>query len=294
MVLLYPSGRVSELQEKQLTTLGENVHALEVSGSFDDCQRLVKQAFQDATLRERLALTSANSINIGRLLPQSLPYVFAATRRAQLAEGARGTARGGTARAPVICVPSGNFGNLTAGVYAWHWGLAVSDFIAATNVNDIVPRYLATGRFAPRPSAQTLSNAMDVGNPSNFERLEEVFRGDWRDMAARIHGISVDDETTLKTMGDVYRSRGVLVDPHTAVGIAAARSALEAQLVRGAQIIVVSTAHPGKFAETVKRATGADPELPERLAACLTLPRQSVRVSADFPALSEYLLENFG
>jgi threonine synthase len=289
VVLLYPSGRVSELQEKQLTTLGENVHALEVSGSFDDCQRLVKQAFQDATLRQRLALTSANSINIGRLLPQSLYYVFAATRRAQLAEGGRGTAR-----APVICVPSGNFGNLTAGVYAWHWGLAVSDFIAATNVNDVVPRYLATGRFAPRPSAQTLSNAMDVGNPSNFERLEEVFRRDWRDMAARIHGVSVDDETTLKTMGDVYRSRGVRVDPHTAVGIAAARSALEAQLARGAQIIVVSTAHPGKFAETVKRATGADPELPQRLAACLTLPRHSVRMGADFPAFSEYLLENFG
>jgi threonine synthase len=288
VVLLYPGGRVSELQEKQLTTLGENVHALEVSGSFDDCQKLVKQAFQDPALRQRLHLTSANSINIGRLLPQSLYYVFAATRRAQLAGGR------GTGNAPVICVPSGNFGNLTAGVYAWHWGLAVSGFVAATNVNDIVPRYLATGRFVPRPSAQTLSNAMDVGNPSNFERLEEVFRRDWRDMAARVHGVSVNDETTLQTMADVYRTHGVLLDPHTAVGIAAARSAREAGLARDTQIIVLATAHPGKFAQTVKRATGRDPELPERLAACLSLPRRSVRVSADFTALSEYLLDNFG
>jgi len=287
VVLLYPSGRVSELQEKQLTTLGENVHALEVTGSFDDCQRLVKQAFQDPALRSTLRLTSANSINIGRLLPQSLYYVFAATRRAQLSQG-------GQARAPAICVPSGNFGNLTAGVYAWHWGLAVDAFIAATNVNDIVPQYLATGRFAPRPSAHTLSNAMDVGNPSNFERLEEIFRRDWRDMAARIHGISVTDEKTLQTMADVYRSFNVLVDPHTAVGIAAARTALADAIIKGRQVVVLSTADPGKFADTVKRATGRDPALPARLAACLALPRQSRRIQADYSSLSTYLRETFG
>jgi threonine synthase len=164
VVILYPSGRVSDLQEKQLTTLGGNVHALEVQGSFDDCQRLVKQAFQDPGLRTRLRLTSANSINVGRLLPQCLYYLFAGTRREEL----RGTI-------PTICVPSGNFGNLTAGVYAWRWGLPVRGFIAATNVNDVVPVYLKSGRFVPRPSARTLSNAMDVGNPSNFERLTEVF-----------------------------------------------------------------------------------------------------------------------
>lgn len=299
VVLLYPSGRVSELQEKQLTTLGGNVHALEVMGSFDDCQRLVKEAFRDPSLRRRLQLTSANSINIGRLLPQSLYYAFAATRREQIPgrNGARvggGKGAGKTERAPVICVPSGNFGNLTAGVYAWHWGLPVQGFVAATNANDIVPRYLTTGRFIPRPSARTLSNAMDVGNPSNFERLEEVFRRNWRDMAARIHGIAVSDEKTLQTMSDVYRAHGVLVDPHTAVGIAAARSATMADLARDAQIIVLSTAHPGKFAETVLKATGKSPKLPERLAACLTLPQQSVRVGTTFPELSEYLITNFG
>jgi len=294
VVILYPSGRVSELQEKQLTTLGENVHALEVSGSFDDCQRLVKEAFQDPFLRDRLRLTSANSINIGRLLPQSLYYAFAATRKGMLASsGAAGSghAFGGD---PVICVPSGNFGNLTAGVYAWHWGLPVGSFIAATNVNDVVPRYLSTGRFAPRPSARTLSNAMDVGNPSNFERLEEIFRRDWRDMAARIRGIAVSDEQTLRTMGDIDRTHGVLVDPHTAVGIAAAKSQLDEESAGDARIIVLSTAHPGKFAETVQRATGRVPDMPERLAACLSLPSRSVKVGPEFSQVSSYLLDRFG
>ncbi|MGA2613617.1 MAG: threonine synthase [Spirochaetia bacterium] len=283
VVILYPSGRVSELQEKQLTTLGENVHALEVSGSFDDCQRLVKEAFQDPVLKARLRLTSANSINVGRLLPQSLYYVFAATRRQTL---------GG--RAPVICVPSGNFGNLTAGVYAWHWGLSVESFIAATNSNDVIPHYLKTGRFVPRASEKTLSNAMDVGNPSNFERLEEVFRRDWRDMAARIRGVAISDDITLGMMGEIYRTHGVLVDPHTAVGIAAARSALESDMDRDTQIIVLSTAHPGKFADTVLRATGRVPEMPQRLAACLTLPCRSVRMGTTLTELSKYLLDCFG
>jgi threonine synthase len=298
VVLLYPSGRVSDFQEKQLTTLGENVHALEVMGSFDDCQKLVKEAFQNSTLRARLQLTSANSINVGRLLPQSLYYAFGATRREQLSAGldvhsARTFLRA-DGQAPFICVPSGNFGNLTAGVYAWHWGLSVAGFIAATNANDVVPRYLATGRFIPRPSARTISNAMDVGNPSNFERLEEVFRRDWRSMAARIQGIAISDETTLRTMAEVYRSNEVLVDPHTAVGIAAARSMLGTEAAPNAQIIVLSTAHPGKFAEIVRRATGRNPELPERLAACLNLPRQSVRIGTTFQELSDYLLASFG
>ncbi len=283
VVILYPSGRVSELQEKQLTTLGENVHALEVSGSFDDCQRLVKAAFQDPGLRSRLTLTSANSINIGRLLPQTLYYASGATRPFELSR-----------RIPVICVPSGNFGNLTAGVYAWHWGLPVAGFIAATNTNDVVPRYLKTGQFVPRPSQKTLSNAMDVGNPSNFERLEEIFRRDWRDMAAMIRGFAVDDDGTLATMGEVWKSCGLLVDPHTAVGIAAAKLALASGMAKDAQIIVLSTAHPGKFAETVLRATGRTPEMPGRLAACLTRPKKAVSIGKTFPELSRYLLECFG
>ncbi|HET6451778.1 MAG TPA: threonine synthase, partial [Spirochaetia bacterium] len=243
VVILYPSGRVSHLQEQQLTTLGGNVSALEVRGSFDDCQRLVKEAFQDPTLRRKLQLTSANSINVGRLLPQCLYYIYAGTRQEELG-----------AADPEICVPSGNFGNLTAGVYAWRWGLPVHGFIAATNVNDVVPVYLRSGTFNPRPSAQTLSNAMDVGNPSNFERLTELFKGEWEGMASMIEGRSVTDERTLETMRQVHAEHGVLVDPHTAVGCAAARDHVEAVTRVGGnpgQVIVLCTAHPSKFADIV-------------------------------------------
>jgi len=292
VVILYPSGRVSALQEKQLTTLGGNVHALEVRGSFDDCQRLVKEAFQDGTLRARLQLTSANSINIGRLIPQCLYYIFAVTRRAELG-----------AEPPTISVPSGNFGNLTAGVYAWRWGLPVQGFIAATNVNDVVPVYLQSGRFTPRPSAQTLSNAMDVGNPSNFERLTEVFKGSWEEMASRIEGRSVTDERTLSTMKEIHVRHGVLVDPHTAVGYAAARDHLQAAGPRGAgrrgpsspeQVMVLSTADPAKFTATVVQATGVSPGMPERLARCLALPKQSTVIGTTLSELSNFLLKQFG
>jgi threonine synthase len=285
VVILYPSGRVSDLQEKQLTTLGGNVHALEVRGSFDDCQRLAKEAFQDPALRRRLRLTSANSINIGRLLPQCLYYLFAGTRRDELGDPA-----------PEICVPSGNFGNLTAGVYAWRWGLPVRGFIAATNVNDVVPAYLRSGRFDPRPSAQTLSNAMDVGNPSNFERLTEIFKGSWEGMASRIEGRSITDERTLVTMREVHSAHGVLLDPHTAVGCAAARDHVEASARAGTdagQLIVLSTAHPAKFSDIVLRATGVSPEMPQRLAACLRLPKQSRLIGTTLNELSDFLLGSF-
>jgi threonine synthase len=299
VVILYPSGRVSDLQEKQLTTLGGNVHALEVAGSFDDCQRLVKEAFQDPALTGRLRLTSANSINIGRLLPQCFYYAWAATRR---------TALGG--RPPVICVPSGNFGNLTAGVYAWRWGLPAAGFIAATNANDVVPVYLRTGRFDPRPSARTLSNAMDVGNPSNFERLRELFTGDWREMAARIEGRAVSDARTLRTMAEIHDAAGVFVDPHTAVGCAAAADRLaglppgtapDSPAPRPAPggasadpLIVLSTAHPAKFSDIVLGATGAEPPIPERLARCLGLPKRAVAMGTSLATLSEFLLDSFG
>ncbi len=290
VIILYPSGRVSELQEKQLTTMGGNVHALEVAGSFDDCQRLVKEAFQDRVLRGRLKLTSANSINIGRLLPQCLYYIFAGTRRSALGK-----------TAPTICVPSGNFGNLTAGVLAWRWGLPVSGFIAATNVNDVVPVYLDSGRFNPRPSARTLSNAMDVGNPSNFERLVEIFQGSWEGMADRIEGRAITDIRTLETMKRIYNEHGQMLDPHTAVGVAAALDHLESAAASGARggpesprVIVLSTAHPAKFSEIVQRATGRLPEMPERLARCLGLPKQAVRLGTTLPELSDYLLRTFG
>jgi threonine synthase len=283
VVILYPSGRVSELQEKQLTTLGGNVHALEVEGSFDDCQRLVKEAFRETTLRSRLGLTSANSINIGRLLPQCLYYLYAGTRREEL--------RGGS---PTFCVPSGNFGNLTAGVYAWRWGLPVRGFIAATNVNDVVPVYLRSGKFDPRPSAQTLSNAMDVGNPSNFERLKEIFQGSWEGMAARIEGRSATDTRTRETMRAIHSAHGLLIDPHTAVGYAAAQDHLAASHSREEQVIVLSTAHPAKFSDIVNEATGIIPEMPERLAECLRLPKLAVKMGPTFREVSKYLLDMFG
>jgi threonine synthase len=173
VVILYPSGRVSALQEQQLTTVGGNVTALEVQGSFDDCQRLVKQAFVDSELRKNLSLSSANSINLGRLLPQALYYIYGSLRL-RLAPK--------TNKKLMICVPSGNFGNLTAGVYAWKWGMETDGFIAATNINDVVPEYLITGEFRPRRSLKTISNAMDVGYPSNFERLVVVFQGSAKKM----------------------------------------------------------------------------------------------------------------
>jgi threonine synthase len=289
VVILYPSGRVTELQEKQLTTLGGNVHALEVKGSFDDCQRLTKEAFQDESLRARLSLTSANSINIGRLLPQCFYYIYAMTRRKTLAD-----------RPTAVCVPSGNFGNLTAGVYARLWGLPVRAFIAGTNINDVVPKYLSTGLFAPRASVKTLSNAMDVGNPSNFERLQEVFHGDLREMRSVIHGIAMSDAKTRESMREIHRRYGVFADPHTAVGYAAAREYLKAGSVagRGArrdeQVVVLSTAHPAKFLDIVQESVGAEPPIPERLARCLTLPKRSTIMGRDLAGLSRFLLDSFG
>ena len=282
VILLYPSGRVSALQEQQLTTLGGNVHALEVRGSFDDCQRLVKAAFRDRRLRATLRLTSANSINIGRLLPQSFYYLHAVSQHSTLRQ-----------KRPWFCVPSGNFGNLTAGLYAWHWGMPVAGFLAATNINDVVPDYLKCGVFSPRPSRHTLSNAMDVGHPGNFERMEQLFAGDWRAMKTVVKSGVVNDERTLWSMNQMHRRFGVLVDPHTAVGCAVAEDFIEEKPRRDAQVVILATAHPGKFAETVKRATGEEPELPERLVRCLALPKQSVSMAPELEALSNYLLETF-
>jgi threonine synthase len=300
VVILYPSGRVSPLQEQQLTTLGENVVALEVMGSFDDCQRLAKQAFLDRELRSALALSSANSINLGRLLPQSFYYIFG---RAQLtADGGRlavgeqppasGRHPGGQSAPLYFCVPSGNFGNLTAGVYAWTWGLPVTGFVAATNRNDVVPEYLHTGEFRPRSSVQTLSNAMDVGDPSNFERLLHVFHGRREEMQGLIRGVAISDEETRDTMRQVYRQRGVLLDPHTAVGVLACRRARMGS-GSGARFITLSTAHPGKFLEIVRETTGVEPELPESLRACLSLPKRAFPLEPSLEALRSFLRRRY-
>ncbi|HNY92854.1 MAG TPA: threonine synthase [bacterium] len=282
VILLYPSGRVSALQEQQLTTLGGNVHAIEVRGSFDDCQRLVKAAFRDRRLRAALRLTSANSINIGRLLPQSFYFIHAAAQRRVL-----------SGAPPRFCVPSGNFGNLTAGLYAWHWGMEAAGFLAATNINDVVPDYLKSGVYTPRPSLRTLSNAMDVGHPGNFERMEQLFDGNWRGMKAVVGSGVVDDERTLWSMHQLSSRFGMLVDPHTAVGCAVAEDFIEGSKRGGEQVVVLATAHPGKFAETVKKATGHEPELPERLARCLALPKQALAMGPELAELSTFLLERF-
>ncbi len=282
VVILFPRGRVSFLQEKQLTTLGGNVHALEVEGSFDDCQRMVKEAFQDARLKASLNLTSANSINIGRLFPQSFYYVFAF---AQLKEQLEGDL--------IFCVPSGNFGNLTAGVYAWCWGLPVHKFIAATNINDIVPEYLLSRVYKPRPSLHTLSNAMDVGNPSNFERLQEIFGYEHKAMAAMIHGEVVDDKETLQVIADVYKQKNLFIDPHTAVGYLAAKRFMVHHARRPMHIVTLSTAHAAKFREIVKQATGHEPELPASLQQALDLPKKSTAIANDTKELADFLLQTF-
>ena len=281
VVILYPSGRVSALQEQQLTTVGGNVTALEIQGSFDDCQRMVKQAFVDAGLRGHLSLSSANSINLGRLLPQALYYLYGRLRWVPESKEKR-----------MICVPSGNFGNLTAGVYAWLWGMAVDGFIAATNVNDVVPEYLNTGEFRPRRSLKTISNAMDVGYPSNFERLIVVFEGSEKKMRKRIKGVVITDEETRDIMRQVYENRGMLIDPHTAVGVLASRRYREESRFSG-QILSLATAHPGKFVDIVEQATGAAPELPATLKEALNKKKQAIALQPTLDRLREFLLDRY-
>ena len=280
VVLLYPSGRISRLQEQQLTALGDNIHALEVAGSFDDCQRLVKNALADPELVAAARLCPANSINLGRLLPQTFYYIFA---------GLRLRARG----RPLFCVPSGNFGNLTAGVYAAQWGLPVAGFWAATNRNDVVPQYLDTGAWHPHSSFATLSNAMDVGDPSNFERILARWNRDPAALRAHLRGCAVSDEETLATIRQAYERDGRLVDPHTAVGIAAARR-LRADAAPGGEhspVVVPATADAGKFPETVRRATGVTPPVPAPLQELLERPKQATPLEPHFPALRACILE---
>lgn len=280
VVILYPSGRVSPLQEKQLTTLGGNITALEVKGSFDDCQRMVKSAFVDPELIGKMTLSSANSINLGRLIPQSFYYIWGRTRREK-------------SKAPWFCVPSGNFGNLTAGVMGWKWGMDVPGFVAVTNRNDVVPSYLKTGEYNPRASVQTLSNAMDVGAPSNFDRLLAIFNGDWQAMKEMIKEEVVTDQETLETIARIQKDYGYQTDPHTAVGFLGAERFLEKNSQAG-DVITLSTAHPGKFLEVVEEATGALPELPAQLKALQDREKQAELTDNTDEALKDFLLKRFG
>ncbi len=275
VAVLYPAGKVSALQEKQFATLGENVQALRIAGTFDDCQQLVKQALADPDLLAQLDLTSANSINVGRLLPQMVYYAQAVS---QLPRGSE---------SPVFATPSGNFGNLTAGILAARLGLPCRGFVAATNCNDVVPQYLESGRFVPRPSRPTLSSAMDVGHPSNFDRLLALFGGAHPAMRAEIRGSAHDDAATLEAIRRVDRERGYLLDPHTAVGYLGLRVALAADPGPG---IVLATAHPAKFREHLEPQLGRSIPLPNRLAACLELPSLALPLPADFTAFKQFLL----
>ncbi|MBM3162890.1 MAG: threonine synthase [Chlorobi bacterium] len=278
VVLLYPSGKVSRLQEQQLTTAGGNVHALEVQGDFDDCQRLVKQAFVDPDLKDRLTLTSANSINISRLIPQSFYYAWASLHL---------KAEYGLDR-PVFSVPSGNYGNLTAGVLARMMGFPIGHFVAASNANDSVTRYLDDGRYEPRPTVTTLSTAMDVGNPSNFARLKHFYANDHRAMGTDITGISVSDEATGKTIRDLFRRYGYIADPHTAVGFHALE---EYRKTTGntAPGIVLSTAHPAKFLEVIEPVLERKIDIPERLAVVLEKQKQATLIGTEYSELSGFL-----
>jgi threonine synthase len=276
VAVLYPRGKVSPLQEKQFTTLGGNIQALAVEGDFDDCQRLAKEAFRDDRLRGELRLTSANSINIGRLLPQMFYYFQAVAR---LPEGSG---------SPLFSTPSGNFGNLTAGLMARAIGLPCRGFVAATNVNDAVPRFLADGRYRPRRARPTLSNAMDVGDPSNFERIQWLFDGDVDRMRRVIAGSRHDDEQTAGVMRRVYEESGYLLDPHTAVGYLGLRERL-ATLSEAAPGVVLATAHPAKFRDEIEPLLDLRIDLPERLRRCQQLESRTLDLPARLDALASFL-----
>ena len=277
VVILYPSKRISEAQEKQFTTLGENITALEVAGSFDDCQRLVKQAFSDAELNKHTWLTSANSINIGRLLPQMF-YHVAAYRQLPVASVPL-----------IVSVPSGNFGNLTAGIFAKRIGLPVAKYVASTNANDVVPEYLRTGEFHPRAAQATYSNAMDVGNPNNFPRLLDLCRNRLECVQKEIWGHRASDQETLAAMKMLHDRFGYIADPHTAVGVLG-WEAYKREHPEPAQGLVLATAHPAKFADVVMKAIGTAPPLPDRLAAYLKCEKLSLPISSSYDEFKQFLL----
>jgi len=279
--LLFPEGKVSDIQRKQMTTLGKNITALEIEGTFDDCQRLVKQAFSDGELNTILRLSSANSINVARLLPQSFYYLNAFFQlKKHIKED------------PVFVVPSGNFGNLTAGLMAEQMGMPVSAFVAATNRNDVVPEYLLGSEFLPRTSVQTISNAMDVGNPSNFDRIRKLFDGDDATIRKHIKGYSFSDEATRKKIKTVYDEYNYVADPHTAVGLLAADE-YSKDFGDSAPRIVLSTAHPSKFLDVVEKEIGRKIPIPKRLAKATRRAEKSYPMSADYLELKTVLLNTY-
>ena len=275
--VLYPKGKVSEIQEKQFTTLGRNITAIEVDGTFDDCQALVKNAFMDEELKAHMQLTSANSINVARFLPQAFYYFYAYAQMKKL----------GKADNLVICVPSGNFGNITAGLFGKRMGLPVKRFIAANNRNDIFYQYLKTGVYTPRPSIATIANAMDVGDPSNFARILDLYGGSHEAISSEISGETYTDEQIRETVQKAYEETGYLLDPHGACGY----RALAEGLKPGETGVFLETAHPAKFLQTVESIIGTQVSIPEKLQAFMRGTKQSVPMSKDFTSFKAYLMK---
>lgn len=276
--VLYPKGKVSEIQEKQFTTLGQNITAIEVDGTFDDCQALVKNAFMDDELNAHMQLTSANSINVARFLPQAFYYFYAYAQMKKI----------GKADSLVVCVPSGNFGNITAGLFGKRMGLPVKRFIAANNRNDIFYQYLQTGEYSPRPSVATIANAMDVGDPSNFARVLDLYGGNHDAIAAEISGETYTDDEIRETVQKAYEETGYLLDPHGACGY----RALSEDLQPGETGVFLETAHPAKFLQTVESITGVEVKIPEKLQAFMRGTKQSIPMAKDFASFKSYLMGN--
>lgn len=274
--ILYPSQKVSPLQEKQMTTLGGNIHAIEVQGTFDDCQQLVKSSLKDETLQKALHLTTANSINIGRLLPQIVYYFF----------GIAELQKAHPHVSPTVVVPSGNFGNLTAAAYARALGAPIEHLVAATNANAVVPNYLKTGILKSQKTQHTLSNAMDVGQPNNFVRLQALFDNQYEKIKSNVTGISITDAETLAQIQQTFKQNHYILDPHTAVGVAAAfqlRNKLK-------PMIVAATAHPAKFPEVIQTALNQAIPVPEALRIVMSKPKMSTLMKNDFQAWKAFLL----
>lgn len=279
VVILYPSGKVSSVQEKQLTTLGKNIHALEVKGNFDDCQQMVKQAFTAAELNQELFLTSANSINVARWLPQQFYYFFAYKQWKQKDQP------------PVIAVPSGNFGNICAGILAHMSGLPVKHFIAACNANDIVPNFMQSQQYQPKPAVATISNAMDVGNPSNFVRILELFHQQFPQLKEKFSSVSITDDETKQTMKRVYDELHYTLDPHGAVGYLALERYLSNASDPMTKGIFLETAHPVKFYDVVEPVLNQPIPLPAAVKEIIDLPKESTIMNASFEELKEFLLK---
>lgn len=277
VIILYPSGKVSPVQEKQLTTLGQNIRALEIAGNFDDCQQMVKQAFADEEINKKRFLTSANSINVARWLPQQFYYFFAYKQWSV------------KAHAPVISVPSGNFGNICAGILAKQSGLPIDHFIAACNANDVVTQYLQTTSYKPQTAKPTLSNAMDVGNPSNFIRILEIFHHQFPDLSKNLSSYSISDEETMTTIKEVYERSNYLLDPHGAVGYLSLKRFLQTHT--GKKGIFLETAHPVKFPDAVEKATAKKVDIPSSINSIMQMEKKSVKMNVSYELFKNFLLD---